>query len=80
VLTDAAGEAKIYQRKVSRDQNGSLLAKLEKDGMVVNEVTLAERKRLAVQLQPVVEKYSKIIGEEWLRELNGELAKVRAKQ
>ena len=48
--------------------------------MVVNEVTLAERQRLAVQLQPVVEKYSKIIGEEWLRELNGELAKVRAKQ
>ena len=80
VLTDAADEAKTYQRKVSREQNGSLLAKLQKDGMVVNEVTLAERQRLAVQLQPVVEKYSKIIGEEWLRELNSELAKVRAKQ
>jgi TRAP-type C4-dicarboxylate transport system substrate-binding protein len=77
LVADAAREAALYERGVSRQLNGSLLDKLKKDGMQVNEVTPAEKQRLAEKLQPVVDKYAGIIGGDWMQRMNGELGKLR---
>lgn len=77
LVASAAREASAYQRQLSRDMNGSLLEKLKKDGMVVNEVSAAEKQRLAERVQPVVEKYSGIIGGDWMQRMSAQLNGLR---
>jgi tripartite ATP-independent transporter DctP family solute receptor len=78
LVVQAAHEAALYERTVSRQLASSLLDKLKKDGMQVNEVSPAEKQRLAEKLQPVVDKYSGIIGGDWMQRMGTELAKIRA--
>ncbi len=77
IIAEAAREAALHQRKLSRDLNDSLRARLQKEGMVVNDVSDAEKQRLADKLQPVVDKYAGVIGGDWLQRLNEQLAKMR---
>jgi len=77
VISEAAAEAAVFERGVSRTLNNSLLDKLKKDGMQVNEVTPAEKQRLAEQLQPVVDKYAGIIGGDWMQRMGQELSRLR---
>lgn len=78
IITQSAQEAAVFEREVSRKLNSSLLEKLKKEGMAVNEVTPAEKQRLAEKLQPVVDKYAAIIGGDWMQRIGKELAQVRA--
>lgn len=77
IISDAAHEAAVYERVVSRKLNDSLLEKLKRDGMQANDVTSAEKQRLAEKLQPVVDKYAGIIGGDWMARTNAQLAKMR---
>lgn len=79
LIQDAAQEAKVYQRKVSREQEGQALEMLKKNGMQVTEVAPAEMTRLRDKVKPVVEKASKDVGEATVKELYSEIAKARAK-
>ncbi len=77
LVRDAAQEAAAYERDQSRKLAGSLLEKLKKDGMQVNDVSPAEKQRLAEKLQPVVDKYAGIIGGDWMQRMSVELGKMR---
>jgi tripartite ATP-independent transporter DctP family solute receptor len=77
LISEAAQEAKVYQRKVSRDQESAALESLKKGGMQVNEVPAAEMARLRDKVKPVVEKFSKEVGEATVKELYAEIAKAR---
>ena len=77
LVADAAQEAAVWQRVASRQLAGSLLEKLRKDGMQVNEVSAAEKQRLAEKLQPVVDKYAGIIGGDWMQRLTAQLSQMR---
>jgi tripartite ATP-independent transporter DctP family solute receptor len=77
IIAGAAHDAAVYERTVSRKLNDSLLETLKKDGMQANDVTPAEKQRLAEKLQPVVDKYAGIIGGDWLARTNAQLAKMR---
>jgi len=77
LISEAAQEAKVYQRKVSRDQESVALESLKKGGMQVNEVPAAEMARLRDKVKPVVEKFSKEVGEATVKELYAEIAKAR---
>jgi tripartite ATP-independent transporter DctP family solute receptor len=79
LIQDAALETKLYQRKVSREQEGQALEMLKKNGMQVTEVSPAEMMRLRDKVKPVVEKASKDVGEATVKELYSEIAKARAK-
>lgn len=79
VIQEAAQEAKLFQRKVSRDQETQALESLKKGGMQVNEIAPAEMNRLREKVKPVVEKFSKDIGEATVKELYAEIAKARSK-
>lgn len=77
VLTDAAREAAAEQRKLSQENTNRALGAL-KTRMQVIEPAPAEVARMRQKVAPVLEKYSKEIGVDLLKETQAELARMRA--
>jgi len=77
IFQDAAAEATVYQREISRSQADAALEDLKKAGMVVSELTPAELAKMRERIKPVIEKYSATVGDAAVKELYAEIAKVR---
>ena len=77
ILQDSCVESRDYQRKVSRESNARILSELKAGGMQVNEVTPQELGKMREKTQPVSAKYTKEYGEELVKEMQSEIAKVR---
>ncbi len=75
LLQAAAVEATAFERKTSRDLNQSARADLLKLGMVVNDVSDAERQRMREKLQPVIAKHQATVGQDTAREFFEAIAK-----
>lgn len=78
-LSEAAVEARDYERKLSRERNGEALESLKKT-MRITELAPAEDAKMREAVKPVIGKYSKVVGEPWVSELKAELAKARSKK
>jgi tripartite ATP-independent transporter DctP family solute receptor len=77
LIMDAASEARIEQRRVSREMEAKALADVKKKGVVVTEVSAQERARMRDMVKPVTEKYVKEIGEDIVGAFHAEIEKVR---
>jgi tripartite ATP-independent transporter DctP family solute receptor len=77
LITQAADEAKQYQRKLVVDVTAQSLADLKKNNMIINDVAPAEIARLRAAAQPVVEKYSRDLSPGLLQKASQELAAMR---
>lgn len=77
VLSDAAVEARDFERKLSMEFTAQALASL-KSKMVVNELPATEIDRMREKVKPVVAKYSKEYGEALARDLFAEIDRYRA--
>ncbi|MFC5496439.1 TRAP transporter substrate-binding protein [Caenimonas terrae] len=77
IIVDSEQEARTQQRQISLREESKTLAALQKL-MQVNQVSPAEMQRLRQKVQPVVDKYTREVGEPVVREVNAELAKLRA--
>jgi tripartite ATP-independent transporter DctP family solute receptor len=77
IVHDAAVEAAKVQRAAARDQAGSALDNLKKNGMTVTELAPAELAKFQAAMKPVVAKHSENVGPEVVRALEAELAKLR---
>jgi tripartite ATP-independent transporter DctP family solute receptor len=77
IITDAMAEATAFQRKLSRAQSDEALADLKKAGMQVTEFSAAEMQRLRDKVKPVVDKHAAKVGEDTVKEVYAELAKLR---
>ena len=77
VVSDAASEATVFQRQLSRDREAQAIETLKKGGMQVNELAPAEIARMREKVKPVIEKHSASVGPAVVGELNAELAKAR---
>jgi tripartite ATP-independent transporter DctP family solute receptor len=77
IVQEAADEAQVYQRKVSREQAAKALEDLTKTGMKVNEIAPQEMARIREKVKPVIDKYAKEVGEPLVAEVNAEIAKKR---
>jgi TRAP-type transport system periplasmic protein len=77
ILQDAATEAAVYQRKANREFNEKSLQALKAAGMQVTTIAPAEMDRIRAKVQPVVDKYSKQVGEPLVKALYSEIEKVR---
>ena len=80
ILQDAATETTAFQRKVARDEAAKVLDQLRKSGMAVHELAPEEVAKLREKAQPVIQKYTKELGEEFVAELKAEIERVRAKK
>jgi TRAP-type transport system periplasmic protein len=77
ILQEAANEARDFERKVSREKNAQALETLKKT-MQITELPPAEIEKMRAKVKPVIDKYSKVVGEDLVKEVNAELAKIRA--
>lgn len=77
IFTDAAAEATKFQREVSRGQADAAVADLKAAGMEVNELSAAETQRLRDKVKPVIDKHTAAVGEDNVKALMAEIAKVR---
>jgi TRAP-type transport system periplasmic protein len=77
IIGDAAAEATTYQRQVSRSQADTALEDLKKAGMQVTEFSPAEQQRLRDKVKPVIDKHSAKVGEDTVKEVFAEIAKLR---
>lgn len=78
VIQDAALEARDYQRKVSRQKNADALETL-KTKIQVNEVPPQEIAKMKEKAKPVIDKYTKEIGEGLVKEVYNAIEQVRGK-
>jgi TRAP-type transport system periplasmic protein len=62
---------------VSREANTRLTAELAKQGMVLNDISPEERARMRQRVQPVIDKYTKQVGEDLVKRAQAEIGKVR---
>ncbi len=61
----AADEAKRWKRESLKDLEAQMLDTVKKGGMQVNDVSLAERQRMAERLKPVIERQNERVGDEF---------------
>lgn len=76
-LREAAIEGQKVQRATIRAQSDKALAGLKAKGMVVNEVSPAEQKRMFEKVKPVYDKHAATIGNEAINVVFDALKKVR---
>jgi tripartite ATP-independent transporter DctP family solute receptor len=76
IITDSAAEAKDEERKLSQAKELQSIDALRKS-MQVNEVAPAELTRLRQKVAPVVEKFSKEVGDTTMQQVNAELTRLR---
>ena len=77
ILSDAAQEAAKFQRQQARGQVSSALDNMKKNGMQVTELSAAELGKLRDKVRPVTAKYGVSVGQDLLKEVQDQLAKVR---
>jgi TRAP-type transport system periplasmic protein len=77
VLQDAARESAAYQRTQSRASLEAGLEDLKRAGMQVTELPAAEVAKLREKMKPVIAKHSASVGEETVKAMMAELAKLR---
>jgi tripartite ATP-independent transporter DctP family solute receptor len=80
ILQASCNESRDYQRKLSRDVDARLLIDLRAKGMAYNELPPAELAKIRAQLKPVVQKFSKEVGEELVNQTFAEIQKLRAQK
>jgi TRAP-type transport system periplasmic protein len=77
IFKDACWEARDYQRKLSREENSKILEDLKTKGMVYNELPAEELTKIQAKLKPVLEKFTKEVGEDLVKQTYEEIEKVR---
>lgn len=80
LISESAIEARNFQRSLSREKEKSLTAEMTSKGLSVSSFAPAEFDKLRTAVQPVLEKYTKDIGADVVREILAERDKVRAAQ
>jgi tripartite ATP-independent transporter DctP family solute receptor len=78
VIEEAAAEAKVYQRQLSRDAEAKAIEQLKAQGMQLTELSPEEVARLREKVKPVTEKFAKEADEATVKQLFAEVEKARA--
>lgn len=74
ILRAAALETRSYQRSIAREQAKSAEASMAAKGLLVNDITPAERKRMRDKVKPVWDMFAKDVGTDLVTEVTGQLA------
>lgn len=78
-VQEAADEARDFQRKLSQERNAQGLDELKKV-MTINALPPAELAKMADKAKPVVAKYTQIVGEPLVAEMNAEITRLRSQK
>jgi TRAP-type transport system periplasmic protein len=75
IMQAASAEATVFERQTSRELNAKAREELIKAGMLVNDVSDAERQKMREKLQPVIVKHQAAVGEDTAKEFFAAIAK-----
>jgi len=78
LIEEAAAEAKVFQRQLSRDSEAKAVEQLKAEGVQFVELSPEEIARLREKVKPVSEKFAKEADETIVKELYAEIEKARA--
>ena len=78
LIEEAAKEAALHQRQLSREQSQKSLELIKAAGAEINEVSPQEIERIRQKVKPVVDKFAKDLDQEIVQQVNAEVAKARA--
>ena len=78
ILLDAAAETQPFNRKLSREADAKALETLKTKGLSYTEFPPQSVAQMRERLKPVVDKFSREAGDALVKEMNAEIAKVRA--
>lgn len=73
ILTDAAVETRAYQRGIAREQAKSAQTSMAAKGLIVNEISPAERSRMRERMKPVWDTFAKDVGDEIYKDVMSQL-------
>ncbi|MFT4191952.1 MAG: TRAP transporter substrate-binding protein [Comamonas sp.] len=76
-MHEAADEARIYERKLSREAAAKAVDELKQKGMVFNELSAEQKARMRDIAKPVTEKFAAAYDPAIVKLYNDELARVR---
>jgi TRAP-type transport system periplasmic protein len=76
ILEDTSVEVHDYLRKLSREENAKLLEDLKFRGMIYNDLPPEELTKIQERLKPVLDKFTKEVGEDLVKQTRVELEKV----
>jgi len=76
IITESANEARQEERRIAQAKEAESIGNLRKT-MQVNEVSPAELARLRQKVQPVIDKFSREVGDPLMSQVNAELARLR---
>ncbi|WP_407280488.1 TRAP transporter substrate-binding protein [Aromatoleum evansii] len=76
IIQESANEARDFERQVSAKKNAEALEYLKKK-LEVTELSAEEMAKMREKVKPVIEKYTKELGEPFVKEVYAEVAKVR---
>lgn len=74
ILRASALETRSYQRSIAREQAKSAEASMAAKGLLVNDITPAERKRMRDKVKPVWDMFAKDVGTDLVTEVTGQIA------
>jgi tripartite ATP-independent transporter DctP family solute receptor len=77
IFQEACIEARDYQRQISRSEDAKLQNELKVKGMMVNDITPEELAKLKLRLKPVIDKYTKEVGEDLVKQAQAEIDRVK---
>ena len=77
IVADAVTESAKFQREKARALEARILDNLKKNGMQVTQLPESEMAKLRDKMRPVTAKYGVTVGQDLVKELQGEIEKVR---
>jgi len=77
IVQEAATEAGLYERQVSREANEKSMQTLRGYGMQITELSAEEIDRMRQKVKPVTDKYTQSIGPDLVAEVQAQIQKVR---
>ena len=80
ILQEAATETTAFQRKVAREEATKVLDEAKKAGMTIHQLPAEETAKLREKAQPVIQKHTKDIGEEFVAQVKAEAEKMRGRK
>jgi len=78
ILTEAFAEAREFQRKLNREKERDYIEDARKNGMTVDEFPPAEVAKMRELMMPVVAKYTKDLGEPFVKRVYAEVERLTA--
>lgn len=74
ILRDAAVETRAFQRGVARDQAKGAETTMASKGLLINDISAAERKRMRDKVKPVWDMFAADVGADLVAEVMGQLS------